>query len=104
MLGSAGAAADVVAAKIRAFAAHRLEASADDVVLESGRAWVRGFPDRAVGVAEIARLAYSPPPGGLPDGLTPGLGGSGYFDPPRPTFSGAIHVALVQIDPDTGRV
>src|SRR5207253_7994967 len=69
MLGSAGAAADVVAAKIRAFAAHRLEASAADVVLESGRAWVRGFPERAVGVAEIARIAYSPPLGGLPSGL-----------------------------------
>ena len=104
MLGSAGAAADLIAEKIRAFAAHRLEASADDVVLESGRAWVRGFPDRAVGVAEIARLAYSPPPGGLPDGLTPGLEASVYFDPPGPTFSGAIHVAVVEIDPDTGRV
>ena len=97
MLGSAGAAADLIAEKIRAFAAHRLEASADDVVLESGRAWVRGFPDRAVGVAEIARLAYSPPPGGLPAGLTPGLEASVYFDPPGPTFSGVIH-------PDTGRV
>jgi len=104
MLGSAGAAADLIAEKIRAFAAHRLEASADDVVLESGRAWVRGFPDRAVGVAEIARLAYSPPPGGLPAGLTPGLEASVYFDPPGPTFSGAIHVAVVEIDPDTGRV
>jgi carbon-monoxide dehydrogenase large subunit len=104
MLGSAGAAADLIAEKIRAFAAHRLEASADDVVLESGRAWVRGFPDRAVGVAEIARLAYSPPLGGLPDGLTPGLEASVYFDPPGPTFSGAIHVAVVEIDPDTGRV
>jgi carbon-monoxide dehydrogenase large subunit len=104
MLGSAGAAADLIAEKIRAFAAHRLEASADDVVLESGRAWVRGFPDRAVGVAEIARLAYSPPLGGLPDGLPPGLEASVYFDPPGPTFSGAIHVAVVEIDPDTGRV
>ena len=74
------------------------------MVLESGRAWVRGFPDRAVGVAEIARLAYSPPLGGLPDGLTPGLEASVYFDPPGPTFSGAIHVAVVEIDPDTGRV
>ena len=98
MLGSAGAAADLIAEKIRAFAAHRLEASADDVVLESGRAWVRGFPDRAVGVAEIARLAYSPPPGGLPAGLTPGLEASVYFDPPGPTFSGAVHVAVVEID------
>ena len=26
------------------------------------------------------------------------------FDPPGPTFSGAVHVALVEVDPDTGRV
>src|SRR5256712_12070428 len=56
MLGSAGAAADLIAEKIRAFAAHRLEASADDVMLESGPDWVRGFPHRADGVAEIALL------------------------------------------------
>ena len=104
MLGTAGAAADVVADKIRALAAHRLEASATDVVLAAGRAAVRGFPDRAVGVAEIARVAYSPPLGGVPGGLGPGLAATVYFDPPGATFSGAVHVAAVEIDPDTGRV
>src|SRR2546422_282110 len=63
------------------------------------------FPTQGQGHATtIARLAYSPPLGGLPDGLTPGLEASVYFDPPGPTFSGAIHVAVVEIDPDTGRV
>ena len=104
MLGSAGAAADVVGEKIRALAAHRLEASAADVVLGGGRAWVRGFPDRAIGLAEIARIAYAPPLGGLPGGLAPGLEATVYFDPPGPTFSGAVHAAVVEIDPDTGRV
>jgi aerobic carbon-monoxide dehydrogenase large subunit len=104
MLGSAGAAADAVAEKIRTLAAHRLEASASDLVLEGGRAWVRGFPDRAVTVAEIARLAYSPPLGGLPGGLQPGLEATVYFDPPGATFSGAVHLAAVEVDGDTGRV
>jgi aerobic carbon-monoxide dehydrogenase large subunit len=104
MLGSAGTAADAVAEKIRTLAAHRLEASASDVVLEGGRAWVRGFPDRAVTVAEIARLAYSPPLGGLPAGLKPGLEATVYFDPPGATFSGAVHLAAVEVDRDTGRV
>jgi aerobic carbon-monoxide dehydrogenase large subunit len=104
MLGSAGAAADAVAAKIRTLAAHRLEAGPADLVLEGGRAWVRGFPDRAVTVAEIARLAYSPPLGGLPGGLEPGLDATVYFDPPGATFSGAVHLAAVEIDRDTGRV
>lgn len=104
MLGSAGAAADAVAEKIRTLAAHRLEASPSDLVLEGGRAWVRGFPDRAITVAEIARLAYSPPLGGLPGGLKPGLDATVYFDPPGATFSGAVHLAAVEIDRDTGRV
>ncbi|PYN77154.1 MAG: hypothetical protein DMD96_24405 [Candidatus Rokuibacteriota bacterium] len=104
MLGSAGAAADLVAEKIRALAADRLEASAADVVLAAGRAAVRGFPDRAVSVAEIARVAYAPPLGGLPGGQTPGLAATVFFDPPGATFSGAVHVAVVEIDPETGRV
>jgi carbon-monoxide dehydrogenase large subunit len=27
-----------------------------------------------------------------------------YFDPPGPTFSGAVHVAFVEVDPQTGGV
>jgi carbon-monoxide dehydrogenase large subunit len=34
----------------------------------------------------------------------PGLEATVHFDPPGPTFSGAVHVAMVEIDPDTGRV
>jgi carbon-monoxide dehydrogenase large subunit len=65
---------------------------------------VRGFPDRSIALAEIARIAYSPPRGGLPDGLAPGLQATVYCDLPGPTFSGAVHVAVVEIDPATGRV
>jgi aerobic carbon-monoxide dehydrogenase large subunit len=104
MLGSAAVAADRVGEKLRALAAHRLEAAAADVELTGGRAYVRGFPDRSIALAEIARIAYSPPRGGLPDGLAPGLQATVYCDLPGPTFSGAVHVAVVEIDPATGRV
>jgi aerobic carbon-monoxide dehydrogenase large subunit len=102
--GTVAAAADRIRARLRALAAHWLEAAADDVVLESGRAHVRGFPERAVTVVELARLAYFPPLGGLPPGLEPGLSATVSFDPPGPTFSGAVHVAVVEVDRDTGRV
>ena len=85
-------------------AAHRLEAAAADVELSGGRAFVRGFPDRAIALADIARSAYSPPLGGLPGGLAPGLEATVYCDLPGPTFSGAVHVAVVEVDPATGRV
>ena len=104
MLGTAGAAADQVRTKIQTLAAHLLEASPADVVLDDGSAHVRGFPDRAVGIAEIARLAWAPPLGGLPGGLPPGLDATVYFNPPGPTFSGAVHLAVVEVDRETGRV
>jgi len=104
MLGSAAVAADRIGDKLRALAAHRLEAAAPDVELAGGRAFVRGFPDRSIALAELTRIAYSPPRGGLPDGLTPGLEATVYCDLPGPTFSGAVHVAVVEVDPATGRV
>ncbi len=103
-LGSAGAAADEVRARLQALAGHLLEASPADVVLADGSAHVRGFPDHAVELAEVARLAYAPPAGGLPDGLAPGLAATVCFDPPGPVFSGAVHVAVVEVDRETGRV
>jgi aerobic carbon-monoxide dehydrogenase large subunit len=89
--------------RIQRLAAHLLEASPADVVLEDGRAYVRGFPQRGVTLAEVARAAYAPP-SGLPADFEPGLEATVHFDPPGPTFSGAVHVAMVEIDPETGRV
>ena len=102
--GTVAVAADAIAGKLRCLAAATLEAAAADIVLADGRAGVRGMPDRGVAIAELAGLAYSPPSGGLPAALAPGLEATVYFDPPGQTFSGAVHVAAVEIDRDTGRV
>jgi carbon-monoxide dehydrogenase large subunit len=102
--GTVAVAADVVADKLRALAASRLEASAADIVLADGCAAVRGAPDHGVAITELARLAYSPPSGGLPPALNPGLEATIYFDPPGQTFSGAVHVAAVELDRATGRI
>jgi carbon-monoxide dehydrogenase large subunit len=103
MGGSVAVAADRVRDKVRRLAAHLLEAAPDDVVLSGGRAHVRGLPDRAVAFADLARVAYTPPRGGIPGGLEPGLEATIFFDPGGATFSGAVHVALVEVDRDTGR-
>jgi carbon-monoxide dehydrogenase large subunit len=104
MTGTAGAAADRIAAKLRQLAAAVLEASPADIVLAGGRAAVRGLPDGGVPVTELARRFHAPPNGGLPPGLEPGLTATVHFDPPGPAFSGAVHVALVEVDRETGRV
>ena len=101
--GAAGAAAATVRRKLLAIAGGLLEASPADLLLQDGRVSVRGMPDRGVSVAEVARRA-SAPPGGLPEGMTPGLEATRPFDLPGPTFSGAVHVASVEVDPETGRV
>jgi len=92
--GSVQVAAEQVRGKLIALAAQRLEAAEADVVLTDDRAFVRGFPDRALAVGELARLAHSPS----------ALHATVRFDPPGPTFSGAVHVAVVALDPETGVV
>jgi carbon-monoxide dehydrogenase large subunit len=57
-----------------------------------------------VAVAEIARLAHAPPPAGLAEGLAPGLEATETFDPPGAAFSGAVHVAAVEVDAETRRI
>src|SRR5262245_7649471 len=97
-------AAERVRDRLRALAAQQLEAAAADIVLTDGRAHVRGFPERAIAVAELARLAAFPPRGRLPTGVEPGLTATVSLNLPGPTFSGAVHVALVEVDRETGRV
>ena len=102
--GTAGVAADRVREKMTKIAAQLLEASPADLVFDGDRIHVRGLADRALGFADVARVAYAPPKGGFTDGLEPGLDATIYFDSPGPTFSGAVHVAMVDVDHETGRV
>jgi len=102
--GTVARAASTLRRKLLTVAAHLIEASPDDLEIADGRVTVRGVPDRGVAVTELARLAHSPPDGGLPDGLEPGLAAAQAFDLPRPAFSGAVHVAAVEVDAQTGRV
>jgi CO/xanthine dehydrogenase Mo-binding subunit len=65
--------------KARRIAAHILEAAPEDVVLAEGRYQVKGAPDTALTLNQIARRAYS---GGLPDDIDPGLEATDFFRPP----------------------
>ena len=102
--GTVQRAAATVRAKILALAAGVLEAHAADLELRDGGVTVRGVPERSVPVTELARLAHAPPEGGLPGGLEPGLEATQDFDSPGAAFSGAVHVAAVEVDAETGRV
>ncbi len=94
-------AARKVRAKLIKMASHLLEAAADDIVLEEGHAKVAGT-DRTIAIAQIAREAYTQTHK-FKGEIEPGLTKSGTYDPSG-TFSNACHVAIVELDAETGRV
>jgi carbon-monoxide dehydrogenase large subunit len=88
--------------KSRQLAAHLLEAASEDVVYEGGKLYVKGSPDKAKTIQEIAgaaALGYN-----LPPGMEPFLDDTAYYDPPNCTFPFGTHIAVVEIDADTGQV
>jgi carbon-monoxide dehydrogenase large subunit len=99
-----GGATVLAARKIRdklvVIASHMLEAAPEDIVLEGRAAKVSGT-DRSVPIEAIARAAYHQTY--RFKGMTPGLVENGHYDPSG-TFSNACHVAIVEIDIETGRV
>jgi carbon-monoxide dehydrogenase large subunit len=88
--------------KGRKIAAHQLEASENDLVYDNGKWSVRGSPDRAKTFGEVALAAYLAH--NIPAGMEPGLEATSFYDPTNFTFPFGTHVAVVEVDPDTGRV
>jgi aerobic carbon-monoxide dehydrogenase large subunit len=87
--------------KARRIAAHMLEAAPEDVVFAEGVFQVKGAPRSRLGIAEIAAKAYAD---GLPEGLESGLEATDFFRPPQLVYPFGAHVAVVEIDRDTGQV
>lgn len=94
-------AAEKVREKARQLAAHMLEANLADVELSEGRYQVRGAPDAALTLAQIAKRAYTSK---LPPELDPGLEATDYFRPPDLIYPFGAHVAVVEVDLETGAV
>ena len=87
--------------KGRALAAHLLEASPEDVEFRNGRFGVKGSPDRGKTFAEVSLAAYLAHR--MPAGMEPGLEATSFFDPSNFTFPFGTHVAVVEVDVETGR-
>jgi carbon-monoxide dehydrogenase large subunit len=100
----AGAATAVAARKIREkarlIAAHLLEANPDDLEWTNGKFFVKGSPDRAKTIQEIAFAAYT----NHPQGMEAGLEAVDYYDPPNLTFPFGSYICVVDIDKGTGEV
>jgi len=101
---TAGAAAAMAARKIRAkakkIAAYLLEVGEDDLEWNVDRFQVKGSPDRAKTIQDIAFAAYT----NHPQGMEAGLEATDYYDPPNLTFPFGSYIAVVDIDKGTGEV
>ncbi len=97
-----GAATAMVARKVREkarkIAAHLLEVNEEDVEYEKGTFSVKGAPDKARTIQDVAFAAYT----NFPDGTEAGLEGVHYYDPPNLTFPFGTYAVVVEVDPDTG--
>jgi aerobic carbon-monoxide dehydrogenase large subunit len=63
---------------------------------------VKGSPDRGKTIQDIALLANVA--WNLPPGMEAGLEASAFYDPPNFTFPFGAHVAVVEVDRETGGV
>ena len=95
-------AAQRVKEKARKIAAHELEVAVDDLEWEGGRFQVRGVPDKAKTIPEIAFSAWTAH--ALPPDVEPGLAATYVFDPPNFTFPNGTHVCALEVDTETGEV
>lgn len=100
--GATALASRQVREKMVKIGAHLLEASPDDVEIEAGRVLVRGAPQKAIAFAEVADAALKGHD--LPDAVLPGLEEQAVYDPPELTFPYATHVAVLEVDPETGGI
>jgi carbon-monoxide dehydrogenase large subunit len=88
--------------KARAMAAHLLEAAVEDIDFEDGKFFVKGSPDKFKTIQDatlMATLAWN-----LPPGMDPGMEASQFYDPPNFVYPFGTHIAVVEVDAETGAI
>jgi CO/xanthine dehydrogenase Mo-binding subunit len=96
--GAVAGAARAVREKVLELAADHFEAAAGDLELKDGQVMVKGVPDRAVPIGQLASIAQN-----KRGGPGPLVGeGTAAVEENAPGF--VAHLARVAVDPDTGEV
>jgi carbon-monoxide dehydrogenase large subunit len=88
--------------KAKVVAAHLLEAAVEDMDYADGKFFVKGSPDKAKTIQDIALMANVA--WNMPAGVEAGLEASMFYDPPNFTYPFGSHLAVVEVDPETGEV
>ena len=102
-------ATEAVYEKALHLAAQQLEAAPDDLVLEDGKFMVRGVPHRSLDLGTLAQRVEEQPdlisheaPNPANGAVIEGLAAWRDFSPSGPGFSSGTHIAVVEVDTDTG--
>ena len=91
-----------VRAKLTRAAATLLEAAAEDIEIDDGRVFVKGSPSSGVDLARVVQASI--PTFAKPGVASPDFEASAYHHVPTVTYASAVHVAQVEVDPESGRV
>jgi aerobic carbon-monoxide dehydrogenase large subunit len=90
--------------KVFAIGANLLECAASDLELRQGGVGILGVPGSEVSLAAVAQAARPGWDNGRPPGIEAGLEETYYYEPPTVTWTHAVHVALVEVDIELGRM
>jgi aerobic carbon-monoxide dehydrogenase large subunit len=91
-----------IVAKAKTIAAHMMEVADQDITFAGGSFSVPGTNIEPLPFSRVARMAYLGHV--LPDGIEPGLDEILFYDPTGMGAPSGVHMAYVEIDPDTGIV
>ena len=83
--------------QVAALGAEALEAAEADLVMDAGRVLVRGVPSRALTLEQLADWATA-------HGREADLRAAEVFDAPDFVFPFGVHLAVVEVDRETGRI
>lgn len=91
-----------VVEKAKKIAAHMLEVAEDDLDFIEGNFQVKGAPSRKASIQEVTLQAYLA--WNLPAGVEPALEGETFYDPVNFCYPFGTHIALVEVDAETGEI
>lgn len=94
------AAAVKVREKVLTRAGEELEVDASDLELVDGTVRVKGSPESAIKLGDLAARA-NPMRGAVKPGTEPGLEATDYFGPERGATASGVHAMIVEVDPET---
>jgi carbon-monoxide dehydrogenase large subunit len=76
------------------------EVTADKLELVNGNVQIKGAPDTAISLGDLAQRA-NPMRGAVKPGTEPGLEATDYFGPEMGVTANGVHAMIVEVDPET---